>query len=248
MKLLSNGFGVQRSNWAVDQHSPAGYSRVYYILSGEVTYDDGQQRKRLRHGHLYVFPATRPYQILHQPARPIECLWFHIDFFPYDIDRLLELDTLQQPTLGCIIDALLREGQTGDERAPLFLTLVEALCHAVLQYGDVRRAGEDMLKILEYMRAHFSEKELSVQRIADRFGYSAAHLIRRFGAVMGVTPHRYLSALRLSFAAERLLEGVSITRAAAESGYGEVKTFSRAFRTTYGIPPSKYERFYQPQA
>ncbi len=248
MRLLANGCGVQRPDWHVTQRGPAGYCRVYYILSGEAIYRDGQTEKRLNHGHLYIFPSSRPYQIHHRTERPIECLWFHIDFFPYDIDHLLESDPRQCPTLGYIIDALLREGRKRGEKAPLFLSLVEALYHAVLQYSDVRRAGEDMLKILEYMRAHFSEKDLSVQRIADRFGYSAAHLIRRFGAVMGVTPHRYLSALRLSFAAGRLLEGVGVTRAAAESGYGEVKTFSRAFRAVYGVAPSRYARYYRLQA
>ena len=248
MNLLINGCGVQRRGWKVEQETPAGYSRVYYILSGRVCYRDAQIKKQLRHGCLYVFPASAPYRIEHDPMHPIECLWFHIDFFPYDIDRLLELEVRLFPTLERIVEALELEGGQRGERAPLFLSLVDALYHTILRHCDVRRTDARMVEILQYMRSHYTEHALSVQALARRFGYSTAHFIRLFRSAMGVTPHRYLETLRLSFAAERLLEGVGVTRAAAESGYLETKTFSRAFRAVYGVAPSEYARFFMPQA
>ncbi|MBQ7090702.1 MAG: cupin domain-containing protein, partial [Clostridia bacterium] len=88
MELLTHGVGVCSPDWSVFQEEPAGFSRVYYILSGDVVYRDGQQERPLQQGCLYLFPASRPYRITHDPKRPIECLWLHLDFFPYDVDRL----------------------------------------------------------------------------------------------------------------------------------------------------------------
>lgn len=248
MELLTHGLGVCPPEWGVRQEEPAGYVRVYYILSGRVRYRDAERETLLKQGHLYLFPASCPYQITHDPVQPIECLWFHIDFFPYDADRMLELDPAAEPTLSHILHALLAEVEREKKRSPLLLALTEALYHTVLRIGAFRQTEAELQGILEYMRSHFADRDLTVQRLAQHFGYTAAHLIRRFQAGVRNTPHRYLATLRLSHGAKRLLEGATVSAAANESGYGGLKSFSRAFIKLYGVPPSRYRHYYRPMA
>ncbi|MBQ6824846.1 MAG: helix-turn-helix transcriptional regulator [Clostridia bacterium] len=248
MELLTHGVGVCSPDWSVFQEEPAGFSRVYYILSGDVVYRDGQQERPLQQGCLYLFPASRPYRITHDPKRPIECLWLHLDFFPYDVDRLLVLEPQALPTLSHILNALLLESSSDKKRAPLLLSLVEALYYAVLGACPLRQTEAELQRIIEYMRTHFADHDLTVQSLAERFGYSAAHLIRKFRANIHNTPHRHLATLRLAHGAKRLLEGATVSVAASESGYGDVKTFSKAFLKFYGVSPSRYRFYYQPKA
>ncbi len=248
MELLTHGLGVCPSDWRVCQQEPSGYSRVYYIRSGYVRYQDADRETVLKQGYLYLFPASRPYRIIHDPKRPIDCLWFHIDFFSYDIDRMVELNPAEEPTLAHILKAMLAELSLQKERSPLLLVLVEAMCHTVLRSCPFQATEEEMQRIIEYMRTHFADHDLTVQSLARRFGYTAAHLIRKFQAGVHNTPHRYLATLRLSYGAKRLLEGATVSAAANESGYGDVKSFSRAFMKLYGIPPSRYRHYYRPMA
>lgn len=250
MQLLAHGFGVQRKEWHVCKQSASGFFRVYYILSGEVTYRDAEITKRLDHGRLYVFPAQSPYRIDHDPDHPIECLWFHMDLFPYDVSHLLELDPSHptQKTLCALLEALICERREGRWKEQLYFTLTDALSLLICRDPSVRRPDPVLMKILGYVRENLSSSALNISAVSRRFGYSTAHFIRMFREKTGMTPYRYISLLRLSAASKFLLEGQTVCEAADACGYADVKTFSRAFKKSYGVPPSSYAAFYRPQA
>ena len=52
----------------------------------------------------------------------------------------------------------------------------------------------------------------------------------------------------MTAAGRRLTEGCSVAEAAALCGYSDVKTFARAFKATFGVPPSAYPRLYRANA
>ena len=250
MQLLAHGFGVQRKEWHVCKQSASGFFRVYYILSGEVTYRDAELEKRLEHRKLYVFPARTAYRIDHDPDRPIECLWFHMDLFPYDVSRLLELDPTRpdQETLRALLDALCYEISGNRKKEKLCFVLAEALSLLICRDPSVRRPDPVLVRILEYVRENLSASTLNVADVSQHFGYSTAHFIRFFREKVGMTPYHYISTLRLSAAAKLLSKGQTVCEVAASCGYADVKTFSRAFKKSYGVAPSLYVGFYRPQA
>ena len=73
------------------------------------------------------------------------------------------------------------------------------------------------------------------------------YLRRLFQKEVGVTPHRYLSDIRLQTAAENLAisaeqtNGVSISEISRICGFREPLYFSRMFRKKYGLSPSQYQ-------
>lgn len=198
MQLLDNGLGVQATSWRVDQEQAAGYSRIYYIISGEVFYRDAQKECRLRQGWLYVFPSQRPYLITHNPEAPIECLWFHIDLFPNDVYKLLEFDlsASENATLKSTVGALHAEGRDFRHNDRLYITLTEAMSLIISKHPDVRRADGRTAEILNYIRENLFSSSLNVDTVSSRFGYSTSHFIRLFGSAMKTTPHRYITLLK----------------------------------------------------
>lgn len=80
---------------------------------------------------------------------------------------------------------------------------------------------------------------LPLREIADRVGISAFHLSRVFKRQTGLTPHRYLTVLRLRYTLERLDEtGAGLTALALEAGFSSHSHFTAAFRRAFGLTPS----------
>jgi AraC-like DNA-binding protein len=80
-----------------------------------------------------------------------------------------------------------------------------------------------------------------VEALAARANLSARHFSRRFTAVFGCTPARYVEDLRMSEARRMLSQdGASIQRAAATLGFASADVFRRAFERRFGLSPSAY--------
>jgi AraC-like DNA-binding protein len=69
------------------------------------------------------------------------------------------------------------------------------------------------------------------------------HFHRLFADAFGVTPHRFIAALRLEAAKRLLLTGeASVTEACLALGYSSLGTFSARFRTATGLSPTAFLR------
>lgn len=250
MILLDNGLGVQNESWKVTETNAAGYSRVYYIISGDITYFDDITQKKLLKGKMYVFPQSKPYSMIHNPKKPIECLWLHIDFYPYSVDRLIEfdIDGLKGSTIFYTVNALKSEGKFFKDNDSLYISLAEALYYQIIKHPYIRKPDTAFMEILNYIRNNIFDQTLNVLTVSSYFGYSTSHFIRMFKSFMNTTPHRYISLLRMSSAAKLLTEGSPVTDTAVQCGFTDVKTFSRAFKKNYGVAPSDYKNFYSPKA
>ena len=250
MVLLDNGLGVQIKDWKVTETHAAGFCRVYYILSGDVTYFDEQKTMKLKVGNLYVFPEGKPYRMIHNPEKPIECLWFHIDFFPYSIPTVLELEINSKPntTLFYILQALKCEGKFFFENDNLYLSLAKSLYEEIIKHPKITKTDTTIAEVLDFIRKNLFDSEMSVISISKRFGYSTPHFIRMFKSKMNTTPHQYITLLRMSTAANSLIDGNSVLETAVSCGFSDVKTFSRAFKKIYGVAPSYYVKYYHPKA
>ena len=82
---------------------------------------------------------------------------------------------------------------------------------------------------------------LDVRAIAAVAHISPAHFSRRFRAVFGETPHRYLQRRRVERSMFLLREtDRSVTDVCFDVGFTSLGTFSRTFREIVGETPSGY--------
>ena len=124
-----------------------------------------------------------------------------------------------------------------------FRTLLVTLNRCVLAGGALspREVDPKIDQVLRYINANLTEP-LSVDELAARCYLSRYYFMRRFREATGYTVHGYIQQKRLAAAAERLDAGLSVTAAALESGFGEYSVFLRAFRKSFGLSPSEYQR------
>jgi AraC family transcriptional regulator len=80
----------------------------------------------------------------------------------------------------------------------------------------------------------------SLTSLARTAGMSPFHFARIFGELTAVPPHRYLIAVRLRAAIERLRQGESVTDTCFAVGFNSLGHFIEMFRRTYGVSPSRF--------
>lgn len=88
---------------------------------------------------------------------------------------------------------------------------------------------------------HAPEQPWTVARLAHEVGVSRAPLARRFTALVGESPMAFLTAWRLTLAADLLREpGATIGSVAAQVGYGSPFALSTAFKRHHGVSPQRF--------
>jgi transcriptional regulator GlxA family with amidase domain len=102
------------------------------------------------------------------------------------------------------------------------------------------KGDDEWAKLLDWMLARIAEP-LSIRDLAQQTSLAERTFIRRFYAVTGTTPLRWLLAQRLSLARE-LLEStdMSVERIAVTSGLGSAANLRKHFTRAVGVSPSDY--------
>ena len=99
-----------------------------------------------------------------------------------------------------------------------------------------------MIDVVARMRADRTEP-LGLQHLADLAGMSRFHFVRVFTAESGITPHRFLSSLRVERAKELLIQtSWPITEVCFEVGYNSLGSFTRTFTALVGTSPSGFRK------
>jgi AraC-like DNA-binding protein len=90
-------------------------------------------------------------------------------------------------------------------------------------------------------RASYAEP-LSIDDLARAAGLSRFHFARAFRAAFGVTPHAYVTRVRLDEARRRLARGASVTEACLDTGFRSLGSFSALFKREIGASPQAWQR------
>jgi AraC family transcriptional regulator len=97
-------------------------------------------------------------------------------------------------------------------------------------------------RAVDTMRRNLGDR-LTIDDLARSAMFSKFHFTRVFQRVTGLSPGRFLSAVRLA-EAKRLLVSTSLTVAdiSHQVGYNSVGTFSSRFRSSVGVSPTTYRQ------
>jgi len=97
-------------------------------------------------------------------------------------------------------------------------------------------------RVIEAMRENLGE-ELTVDDMARTAMFSKFHFSRMFQRVTGISPARFLAAMRLQRAKQLLVStSLSVTEISHQVGYSSVGTFSSRFSSSVGVSPRTYRR------
>lgn len=121
------------------------------------------------------------------------------------------------------------------------------------QFGRLfRRHGDDTLsapampqdgallqRAVGLMQTRFDDN-LQLSDIASTVGLTEFQLIDLFKRCVGLTPHAYLTQIRLYAACRELRRGRPIAQAATSAGFYDQSALTKHFKRCYGITPRQY--------
>jgi AraC family transcriptional regulator len=105
---------------------------------------------------------------------------------------------------------------------------------------DATHYFQRLERVAAYLEAHLADT-LDLNALADVAHLSPYHFHRIYHAIVGETLAATVRRLRLQRAAGYLAQtSRSIADIARATGYDNVQSFTRIFKTQYGIPPAQY--------
>lgn len=135
-----------------------------------------------------------------------------------------------------------RSGSLLDKESELLI----ALARLFLTYGDpapaLLQAGSEktaVTTVLQYLQDNH-EACISLNDLAQITEMSTFHLIRCFKKEVGLSPHAYLTQVRVRRARDLLEAGTAPANAAATVGFYDQSALNRHFKRSYGVTPGQY--------
>ena len=234
---------------------------IKFVLQGEECYTIAGRARRLKAGNFMLVEAGT--EALVRVASGSETIGLCI-YLPTTSEPVLDLADIVRPVItgtsvdplamllrnyaeklaqdrrvsGPVTNELLRDAALGSQA---FLSRFELKSSALTQVRASART--EVLQRLERALAliHANvRRPLCLEEISREAALSRFHLTRMFSKVYGSPPLSYHRKLRLKDAARELRCGIaSPTQIAEDLGYASLSAFSRAFRSEFGVPPSR---------
>jgi AraC-like DNA-binding protein len=90
-----------------------------------------------------------------------------------------------------------------------------------------------------------SDEPISLEEVSKSAGVGLFHLIRLFRKHLGMTPHAYLTQIRISKSQQLLKHGIPISQIALDVGFSDQAHFTRRFKQLTGTSPAHYAKSIQ---
>ncbi|QCK85207.1 helix-turn-helix transcriptional regulator [Phreatobacter aquaticus] len=232
-----------------------GFS-IAAVVSGTFTYHGENGRSLLHPGALLLGNHGRCFQCGHDHSIGDRCLAISLSSELFEEiaaaragSSRFVFPVASLPAIREFLPRLTRLEAMG--RNPGIEDAVIGLAEAVVGHlsGHVASAAHltsrDERRIAEVIR-HIdacADEPMEIDALARLARMSKYHFIRVFRAVIGLSPYRYVLALRMRRSAARIaLSSENIASIAYEAGFGDLSTFNSGFREVFGMSPTAYRR------
>ncbi|MDL2231992.1 AraC family transcriptional regulator [Ruminococcaceae bacterium OttesenSCG-928-L11] len=102
--------------------------------------------------------------------------------------------------------------------------------------------GETIMEsVLAYIHEHHRNPNFYLGQVADTFHISSNNLSQQFKRAVGVSPGKYVTALRIEAAKKLLVEtALPVKEIALQVGFGDASSFIRKFKSITSVTPNQY--------
>lgn len=145
----------------------------------------------------------------------------------------------------CAVQALILRGEQGLRKEEAFwLFLGRLLCAHAQPAGPRAAESGGVAAAAAYLEAHV-QQQVTLDALAGAAGLGKYRLLRAFARERGISPYRYLEALRVARAQALLQQGLPPAEAALEVGFADQSHLCNAFRQRTGLTPGQYRKAFQ---
>ena len=121
--------------------------------------------------------------------------------------------------------------------------LYREICHSMNRQKEMKDSDMISNAIVSYIDTHYSDQNLSLAAVADRFEISQSYLSSLFKQTQGIKFSTYIENIRIDKAKDFLkTTELSIAKISEMVGYGSSNSFCRAFKRVTGLNTSEYRK------
>ena len=241
---------VTRKGWEIKPRIIPNYELVW-IVKGRGQIVIQERTTTVAAGDLICF---RP-GVLHSLAALDEP---YMEFYGVHFTPPPETDDLPIPNVMHLeapyrIEALFRELYEAHSQKTYFyqwrqnVVLEQILCE-LMETAEQKKAPAEAMRIRRVLAYIHEEpcRAFSLEELLRQAGVQKTVFLQSFRRVTGMTPKRYVLALRMAYARELLLEtDLSVAAIAEKCGFDDAFYFSRCFRQHFAASPRQYKKEYE---
>ena len=128
-----------------------------------------------------------------------------------------------------------------DRRAALLNAYGGLIIRCITAYHTVRPKNKVAEQIIKSIVENYADANFDLETVLSQLPYCNDYLTKLMRNEVGMTPHQYLTNLRLQAASDLLCSvHSSITEVAHLCGFNNPLYFSRLFKKKYGVSPKEY--------
>lgn len=241
------------------------FFEISFLLEGEAQYWFQDQWQTIRGGDVLLFnpkivhaeqqQATTYSHQLHIGIQQFQLPDLPPNVFPTDTPHvLLRENQLQIFNKAWLLMKEFNDQPTGFKSMgqALVTELLIFLLRSIQANQQLEEAQQPLLKnerlarvvtsVQSYIEHNF-EKDISLESLANAHFVSPTYLSKSFKEQLGISPITYLIQVRLTHAFHLLKEQSGSVKDIAQAvGYDDAYHFSKSFKKTYGIAPSKVKK------
>lgn len=235
-----------------------GYYVFGLIEAGNTVMSCRKQEYHLKRGHLFVFNPGDNHGCLQCGSEPLEYRTVNIDSavmlqLVAEIADLTELPVFSCPVfedeeiarhLRMLHEMILHQAAEFEKEEALLFLLSELMQRYSQPFDhsipDCRIEVEQACRFLQQHYAH----TIGLEQVCQVVGLSKSTLLRAFTKSKGVTPYRYLQAIRVGAAQKLLQQGWAPIDAALQTGFSDQSHFTNYFQQMIGLTPGAYREMF----
>ncbi|MGQ0647707.1 MAG: helix-turn-helix transcriptional regulator [Gemmatimonadaceae bacterium] len=222
---------------------------ISFVDAGSFDIRLGAGSWTLRPGDVFVTSQGMEFSCTHDCDMPTDrCFTVSYDARTVDDLRSADIPALRPPLAALsrtqrFIRHRLQSCGEGQEirfellAAVLYESMTTSENVTAVGQGNVTPLMRRIDRSIELIETEYG-RTLTLGDLAAAAGLSTYHFARAFRSLMGIPPHRYLTAVRLRHAARLLDDGAGVTYTCFEAGFGSLSHFVTAFRKRFGVLPS----------
>lgn len=236
--VLEDGFCHMRRRMALNE--------LILMTEGEMYIcEDDTDFYTVREGDMLFLRAGREHRGFRESTGPVSFFWFHYSSENREDNSLASHFTPRETAyIAQLYNQLFRYCKISREAVDCAATLL------VIEAREAAANAATERKITaETIRAWIEAGamgRLTVQKIADRFGYSPDYISSILKELTGYSAKNYITHLRIDRAMELFLStDMSAKQIAMHCGYDDYRQFLKLFKKHTGMTPKEYRQIYR---
>ena len=169
-------------------------------------------------------------------------MYFRTDNMDFsEITVVHDYDNAIKPLMDMLIKVC-TEKETEWQNISSFLS--ETICSYIKKYAKTNYKYPFVAEIKNKMYENISNTDFNITEAVRKIGYNIDYFRRCFREELHLTPHEYLTNLRIDTAKHLLTQRTfqSVEKVAGQCGYSDYFYFSKLFKKQTGLSPKSYRK------